>query len=34
MNGAEWPESFGGHAAFHQRQLDAVLKLIGRHGIQ
>ncbi len=25
MNGAEWLEGYGGHEAFHQRQIDALI---------
>ncbi len=25
MNGAEWLEGYGGHEAFHQRQIDALM---------
>ncbi|MGQ0604254.1 MAG: DinB family protein [Anaerolineales bacterium] len=28
MNGAEWLEGFGGHEAFHHRQIDAVIALV------
>jgi len=27
MNGAEWLQGYGGHEAFHHRQIDAVMRL-------